>query len=248
MSIVIEAIHGKSDRNVIEAFIVFLRRNGYPSLYIEEWPEDRNRNLREIDAIAGRFAIEHTSIDTIREQRRNSDWFMKAIGSLKEELEKKIFFRLTITIAHDAVSKGQRWKEIHKAIKNYILDTVPSLSDGQHTIDKIADVPFPLQITKASHRPPGIFIYRTVPSDETLPVRIKALFDDKAKKLERYKIENFTTVLLVENNDLALMNDSIMYESIKNAYPAGIPTSVDQLWYADTSLPRNVEFKLYSGI
>jgi hypothetical protein len=53
------------DRDVISAFVAYLQTNGHPNLKVERWPEDENRDSQEIDAIAGAFAIEHTSIDTL---------------------------------------------------------------------------------------------------------------------------------------------------------------------------------------
>ena len=66
-------------------------------------------------------------------------------------------------------------------------------------------------------------------------MRIKKLLDRKAKKLAKYA-EDYMTVLLVENNDIALMNDQMMCEAIRGAYPEGLPKGVEQLWYADTAV------------
>lgn len=44
---------------------------------------EKSRKTSDIDAIAGYFAIEHTSIDTLPNQRRDSDWFRKWGSSLR---------------------------------------------------------------------------------------------------------------------------------------------------------------------
>jgi hypothetical protein len=62
-----------NDRDVIRAFVAYLQENGHPNLEVERWPEDENRVSKEIDAIAGVLSIEHTSIDTLPNQRRDSD-------------------------------------------------------------------------------------------------------------------------------------------------------------------------------
>lgn len=51
-----------------------------------------------------------------------------------------------------------------------------------------------------------------------------------------------TTILLIENNDIALMNEGIMLDSIQTAYPNGLPQGVKKIWYADTSMPKDIEF------
>jgi hypothetical protein len=56
------------DCEVIEALVAFLRARGHPGLRIDSWPERTNHESPEIDAIAGAFAIEHTSVDTLPNQ------------------------------------------------------------------------------------------------------------------------------------------------------------------------------------
>ena len=60
------------DSEVVDAFVSHLRELGYPSLTVEWRPDEENRDSSDIDAIAGSFAIEHTSIDTLPDQRRDS--------------------------------------------------------------------------------------------------------------------------------------------------------------------------------
>lgn len=65
------------DHEVVEAFIAYLRDNGHPNLRVDRRPEEENRRSKDIEAIAGQFAIEHTSIDTLPNQRGKADWFMQ---------------------------------------------------------------------------------------------------------------------------------------------------------------------------
>jgi len=234
------------DRDVIKAFVNYLRANGYPSIEIDRWPEDENRNRPEIDGIAGPFAIEHTSVDTLRNQRRDSDWFMQAIGDIGSELH-DITFRLRIYIEYDVVAKGQNWSRIRQAIKTWIASDASRLTDGRHVIEDISGVPFRMCVIKHSDRPPGVHVGRLGPSDNTLSSRMCTLFDRKAQKLARYHRTGKTTVLLVENDDLALMNNPHMLKAIQEAFPNGLPESVNEVWYADTSIPEKVEFYNYTS-
>jgi len=85
------------DLEVVEEFVALLAVNGYPGLCVEKWPERENRNSPDIDVIAGPFAIEHTSIDTLPNQRGKSDWFMRVVGGLGEELP-RLPYRLNIIL------------------------------------------------------------------------------------------------------------------------------------------------------
>jgi hypothetical protein len=225
-----------NDQDVINAFVSYLRETGFPGLKVNRWPDKENRKTSDIDAIAGRFAIEHTSIDTLPNQRRDSDWFMQAVGGIEKELTTSLPFRLKITIEYDAVTKGQDFAAIRRNLK-----------DGLSVLEDVDGVPFRLRVRKASDRRPGIFFARFEPKDDTLPARIREQFDRKAKKLKKYHGSNKTTILLIENEDIALMNEGKMLDSIRIACLSGLPHGVDKIWYADTSIPNDIEFMDFSS-
>ena len=232
-----------NDCNVVDAFVTHLAANGHPGLRVDRRPDDENRNSLEIDAIAGPFAIEHTSVDTLPNQRRDSDWFKRAVGGLESELERELSFRLTVTIEYDAVGNGQDWPEIRAALKTWVANEAPHLAEGVSLVENPRGVPFRLHVAKASERRPGVLFARYQPEDETLPARVKATFDRKAAKLAKYQEPGVMTVLLVESDDIALMNELKMIEAIRAAFPHSPPAGVDRVWYADTSIPSALEFR-----
>ncbi len=229
-----------TDKEVVDAFVDYLRAHGHPGLTVDSRPDQENRNTRDIDAIAGPFAIEHTSVDTVEGQRKATAQFKIVVGGIREELRGQIAFRLNITVEWSAIRVGQDWARIRGSLKDWILTEAPSLEDGRYIIDDgmIRGVPFMLTVKKASDRPPGILFGRLEPGDNTLPVRIRKLLDNKAEKLAKYHPEK-TTILLVESNDMALMNQCILLVAIKTAYSGTIPGGVDQVWYADTTVPES---------
>jgi len=235
-----------TDRDVITAFVAHLRDHGHPDLRVERRPDEENRGSSDIDAIAGAFAIEHTSVDTMPNQRRDSDWFMRAAGGLERELDSTPPFRLSITLEYDAVGKGQDWHVIRAALKDWVTTEAPRLPDGTSVVESLPGIPFRLHVVKSSERRPGVFFARFQPDDDTLSVRVKDAFDRKAAKLAKYQRPGITTILLVENDDIALMNDGKMLEAIKTAFPAGAPPGVDEVWYADTSIASALEFREFT--
>lgn len=229
------------DREVIKAFVAYLQENGYPAIKIDCWPEDKNPNISDIDAVAGQFAIEHTSVDTLPNQRRDSDWFMQVVGGLKNETN-FIPFRLRIIIEYGAVAKGQKWAAIRESLKTWIISDAYNLLDGRHLVDNVPGIPFRMHVMKQSNRPAGLFFGWLEPHDDTLPIRVRNLLDRKADKLAKYHKPGTTTVLLIESDDIALMNEFRMLEAIQEPYPEGLPGGVDEIWYADTSIPTEIEF------
>lgn len=219
---------------MIAAFAVHL------GVRVDRWPEDDNRSSAEIDAIAGPYAIEHTSIDTVPNQRRDAAWFLRVVRDLERDLA-ALPFRLSVVFDYDAVVTGQDWPAIGAAIKTGLASEAPRLAEGRSVVE-LPSVPFPLHVWKSSGR--GVRFARYEPQDDTLVARMAALFERKATKLAKYQAPGVTTVLLVENSDIALMSTSKMIDAIR---AAGLPAGVDRIWYADTCIPSALELHEVTG-
>lgn len=233
------------DHTLIRIFVEYLGAEKIPGLRVDRWPDIENRTGRDIDAIAGNLAIEHTSIDSVDDQRRNSDWFMKAVGSLEDEFP-SFPCRLNITLKYEAVTIGQDWTAIRRAMKQWIEITSVHLRDGAHLVSSIPGVPFEITVRKSNSRAPGVFFARTVPDEANLSCRARVQIDRKAAKLDPYKAKGFVTLLLLENDDVALMNECVMLRAIGYAYPEGLTNSIDELWYADSSLASDIAFEEFT--
>ncbi len=234
------------DREIVERFVAHLADAGRPGLKIDRRPDEENRDSADIDAIAGQIAIEHTSIDSVPNQRRESERFMEAVGCLRDLLPTPEF-RLRITIDFTAVTTGQKWPEIRQALAKWILTDAFSLADGVHDIQGVPSVPFELRVQKDSAATPGLFFRRWAPSDDSLSARVRTQLDRKILKLAPYQSNGYTTVLLIENGDIALMDDWTMLEAIKDAYESRVPSGVNQVWYADSSIPNATRFTEFTA-
>jgi len=235
-----------SERDVINAFVAYLRKNGHPRLRVDRWPDQENRNSPEIDAIAGPFAIEHTSIDTLPNQRRDSDRFSRVVARIGQELEGQLPFRLSVTLEYHAIRTGQNWTEIREALKEWINHDAYSLPERSSVIEDAPGIPFRLHVSKSGTGRPGLFFARRKPDDDTLPKRVRDAFTRKAEKLAKHKKLGYITILLVENDDIALMHEAKMLEAIKTAFPSEKPEGVDQVWYVDTSIEIDGEFRNFT--
>lgn len=227
------------DIDTINALIEHLKKRGYPDLKISERPDLNERQEPAIDAIAYPFAIEHTSIDVLPNQRERSDWFGKVVNDPEQELSKQIPFRLSITIPYEGINKGQPWEEIRIALKNWIINEAPQLEDGMRNISNIPSIPFLLSVSKESDRPSGVFFSRFIPDDNMFHVRIKEQFDRKIEKLKKYENAH-KTLLLIENSSFGRVSVATLQNELRKAYPEGV--SVNQIWFADTSIPNYIEF------
>ncbi len=229
-----------TEKEVIKCFVKYLADQSHPGIEVDAWPDEERPS--EIDAVAGPFAIEHTSVDTIPTQRRDGAWFMRVVKPLEDEFRCKLPFRLVLTLPYEGIQTGQDWARITTALRNWILDEAPELPIDSHTIMNVPEIEFEFYAERRSSSRTGLFFGRFAPNDDTLPDRLRVQLDRKVKKLSPYKGKNKTTILLVESGDIALMNDGIMWDGLRSAYPDGLPKGLDQIWFADTSIPEEILF------
>lgn len=229
-----------TDKKVIGLFVKYLADQGHPGIEVDAWPDEEQPS--EIDAIAGPFAIEHTSVDTIPNQRRDGAWFVRVVKPLEDEFRCRLPFRLVLTFPYEGIQTGQDWARITSALRNWVLDEAPRLSMGSHTIKEVPGIPFEFYAAKKSSSRTGLFFGRFAPHDQTLPDRLREQLDRKIEKLSPYKGQNKTTILLVESDDIALMDEAIMWDGLRSAYPDGLSKGLDQIWFADTSIPEEILF------
>ena len=227
------------DGEVITAFVAFLAQERAAGLRVDRWPDKEKDG--DIDAVAGNFAIEHTSIDTFPDQRRDGAWVTALLAELESEIRPTE--DLYVVFANDAVRCGQDWSGIRGALRNWLQTEPHKLTSGPVVV-QIPGVPFDVTIyrTGTTVLPPRVFFGRFTPADSSLPERIQELCDRKLKKLTRYKDEGRVTLLLLENDDLANMNHFKLAQAIRDAYPTGRPVGLDELWYVSPAIQPELYF------
>ena len=96
------------EQKVIVAFVDHLGLlKGRSNLSADRWPDKENRTKPEIDAIAGDYAIEHTGIDSVANQRQIDDWYLRVVKGLDEIIRECVDGGLTITL--DILPLGNDW-------------------------------------------------------------------------------------------------------------------------------------------
>ncbi len=49
-------------------------------------------------------------------------------------------------------------------------------------------------------------------------------------------------ILLIENEDIANMSRGRMIKTVEELYPDCLPSGLDRVWYADSSIPVSIQF------
>ena len=235
-----------SEQEVIVAYVSYLGTLlGHSNLSVDRWPDKENRTDPEIDAIAGKLAIEHTSIDSVANQRQLNDWYLQVTEGLDQIIKGHVDCGLTITLEFFAIGKGMDWSGIRNDIQDWIVNYAPTLANGNHEIILSTSTPIEFPIVMHVWKGPAPLIVgfaRFEPQDDTLSSRIRNLLDRKANKLKKYQGRSFTTMILVENDDIALMNEAKMLAALREAYPDRLPQGVNGIWFADTAISDRPQF------
>ena len=127
------------------------------------------------------------------------------------------------------------WSMLKENISNWLLTSIPNLECGVNYYD-VPDVPFKIRIIKEKSSNPIFTVARANPKDGTLPERLSELIQKKADKLTKYKSINYITILLIENDDIALMSKAKMSISFNAIQSSLQQIDVDEIWFADTSI------------
>lgn len=142
---------------MINAFVEFKKDLlGCQNLRVDRWPDKEIRCRQEIDAVAGHFAIEHTSIDSIEDQRRDDALFLRFTDGLDSVISDCVDCGFIITFDYKANREAlRRIKRValpllHADLKHWILDSASDLRCGSHKIE----LPTPVRVD-----PPNCYVY-----------------------------------------------------------------------------------------
>ena len=168
---------------------------------------------------------------------------MEAIGCLEQELEGQVNFRLRVVTPFGAVPTGVSWDGIRENLRSWILYDVPHLPNNETLHDITIDgIPFPLTAQKSEAGIHGVFFARSVTEGSNFTERLRIQINRKAIKLANYRDSCDLLILLIENDDIANMSRAIMIEAVEASYPHDLPSGLDKIWYADSSIPQSVQF------
>lgn len=222
----------KADKITIEAFVTHLHDNGYKCSVVDRWPDDENRNSKDIDAIAGNYAIEHTSVDTIPDQRKRGKYFEKVVQNLENDFRNTVPYMLNIALPYDSTNKQHDWKAIESAFRDWINNHGNLVPERYKTYESVEGIPFSFNASRIIVNLRGVFFARQTPDSYKLVERLVKQLPRKIKKLSPYKEQGMVAILLIESKDRALMNYSIFSQAMHNAYPEGISPDIDEIWFA----------------
>jgi len=244
----------EKERKIIEKFI----SKYYLDYREESSPEEENRSSPACEVIysngrRNKIAIEHCSIDSYENQRREEERFKKYGKKIERELEGQFPGLLRIDFPLRPYQPGKDWNEITTLIIKALQKKVPEI-DFQDKLSKsvkiqIKNISFPLYINRTRYDDGVVLVRRFGPElyREKLPSLMLKRLPNKIESLRPYfQDKRVDTILLLETFDPALMNDVIFrkaYNQVKIEID-GIE-KVDHKFHVDTTLsdPRFIKLE-----
>src|SRR5919198_130532 len=120
---------------IIRRFVTIYNTYQDAQFTITRWPDKEERNQRACDAYAEALerqplAIEHTNIETFRQQKQDSARFLKVCGVLETELENAFPYDVHLIIPIFGIQTGTDWNTITNTLRSWLITSVNALPLG----------------------------------------------------------------------------------------------------------------------
>lgn len=231
-----------AEDNIIKALIeIILRREGV-RFKIESEPEKVNRKTKDIEAVLvsdnRRIAVEHTRIESFKNQISNMHRLKQIRTRIEEELEGRVpddrYFVLTMPIEYLCTLGKKDMDKQASTIITWVIQESRNLGEKQAAKLTLpdADQDVWLQCRWSSNNLNGTVITGLLSPkslDQKRLERYEKIFRDKLPKLHRYEERKYETVLALEDIDMALSNSIIageLLQQISHHYKSIIPMSI----------------------
>jgi len=215
--------------------------------HISRWPDEENRNQRDIDAFAEAngvrpLAIEHTKVETFFNQLQDAARFGEYYGELEAELKNHFNFDLMLTLPIFAFVAGTKWGNVRDVIRDWLVDNAAAFDDG-YSSHQIPGVPFIVGINKNITGSKLFTVARRAPSDRDIHIELAQSFaeslTDKNDQLTQYRASGANTILILESTDIALVSHVSLYKAFLQAHSIIATPNIDEFWLASTYDPED---------
>jgi len=222
------------EKKVIIEVLKYISKKTNQPYRIISYPDEVNRKSPACDMLVSfgnkKYAIEHTSIDSIPNQRRDNNRFIKLLSPLENELDNKLpthgHYQLVIDMDVIPALNRSNGSKIYQSIKDWCIKIAPTLSmGGTHSDkkhfkrDRIPGVPFEITLYRWRRRD-GEFRIARFSSEQLEEKRkevLKQALCSRGEKVANYKREGCHTILILESNDRALANFNDIDNALNNA-------------------------------
>lgn len=214
------------------------------------FPDVTQRSTPECDCVAQdtggslRLAIEHTELEVLKGKNENDKKFMEHFQGRESEFSFSDF-DLQVTIAGSELSKGKKleWRKVSDAVIDYLKQNAASLPFGYSEVSPQTNTPLTLQVCKTKSSGRGRLDFRRYDSrefrDMSLNIAIQKALSENKNKLAKYSPSEHKRILLMENKDVQITNNGLLYEIYLRATNGIAPEGYDEVWLCWTLPERS---------
>ncbi len=227
----------------IEQFCARLSAIEGQQVRIVERPDRDNPGQGGCDAIIDRggcrFALEHTTVDSVVNQRADDARFNQVVVPLEEAIRRAHPDSwVEIIVPVHAIPTGTDWSQIAGAIRAGCIQAIAQMPFGEEYREFALDgVPFPVWICRREDRHnPVCYVMRQAPRDlhTHLENNMARAIREKRDQLAFYRTQGLPTLLLLDSDEIALANRDSLAGAFRRAADREPPEEFDEVFLAVT--------------
>jgi len=212
------------------------------------FPDVTERSTPECDCVAKHdgaasfLAIEHTEIEALRGKNENDKKFLEHFQGREGELSFS-GFDLHVSISGEALTKEKKfdWGNASDTIFTFLRQKADSLPFECSEPMPQANLPFVLRVYKTNTTGQGKLIFYRFDSREfrnmSLNFAIQKALSENTTKLVKYSPTEYKRILLMENKDVQITFEGLLYEIYLRVTKGQAPQGYDEVWLC-WSLPE----------
>ncbi len=232
----------KREDKVIEQFCERLSEIELQTVQVVERPDRDYPGLGGCDAVIERgnrrFALEHTSISSFLNQRKDDARFNKVVVPLEQAIPQAFPDSwVEIAVPVGAVPTGTNWSKMTENLRDGCISAIAQMQFGETGRKfEFEDFPFPVWISRYQTCRSACHVMRFVSS------KLKAQLENdmsravckKRKQLAPYKKKGMSTLLILDSDDISLVNHYSLAEAFSKAAEGNKSDGLDEVFLAES--------------
>jgi hypothetical protein len=215
---------------------------------IVERPDSNSPGCGGCDAIVerggNRQVIEHTTIDAYMGRRQDDHRFRLVVAALEQPVAESFPDSwIEISVPAHAIPTGQNWESLRELLLHRVSEGIYNMAiakydDLSRQKFEWSDIPFPVWISRQALAgdTPACHVFRVEPENkrEQLVAGLARALNDKSDQLRPYHDKGMRTVLLLDFDDVALLNQDVVAKAFAEAAQEWkSPNVIDEVYLAD---------------
>ena len=189
------------------------------------------------------YALEHTTFDAFPAQRTDNPRFRTVISPLEESIPQAVPDSFVqITVPSDAVPTGLPWRKLRDVLNERCIEALHKMdatppSENRFRRFEFPGVPFPVYISRQYWpEDPGCLVGRLAPADQAEALRqcLLGAVSAKREQLRGYHTEGYPTILILDSDERALINDIVVADAFATATADEELSEIDDVYFAES--------------